>query len=105
MEIVIDVKAGQLKTNAQGKIEMTRKELRDFMNSYGEEAVMVTLLSTIAWLMEEPEFQGEKDRLNDIFVNVQRVIETTLDPNEPFDKYKLARVVKEGTGIQVRFSK
>lgn len=105
MEIDFDVKTGQLKTNANGKVEMTRKELRDFMNPYGADAVMTTLLACIAWLMEEPEFEGDNERLESIFSNIQRIIETTLDANSGFTKYDLARVVKEKTGIRVRFSK
>lgn len=97
------VKIGKLKTNAKGKVEMTRKELRDFMDSKNRETMLVTLMSAIAWLMEEPEFKGDKDRLFNIFKNVQRIILTTLDPNDPFDKHKLAKVVYEGTGIEVRF--
>ena len=97
------VKIGKIKVNAKGNVEMTRKELREFMDAKNRETMMVTLLSAIAWLMEEPEFKGDKDRLFSIFKNVQRIILTTLDPNDPFDKKALAKVVYENTGLEVRF--
>lgn len=100
---VIKVKLGKLKTNAKGNIEMTRKELREYMQPHTDYAIMITLLSCISWLMEDEEFKQDRARLNSIFHNVQRIILTTLDPNEPFNEHDLARVVRENTDIDVRF--
>ena len=99
MEIQVNV--GKLKTNAKGNIEMSRKEFRTYLRGFCEDTMMVTLMSAIAWLGEEPEFQGNKDRLAEIFENVNRIVSTTLDPKEPFDKRDLARVTYDLTGIKV----
>lgn len=97
------VKIGKLKTNAKGKVEMTRKEYRELQQNHTDYAVMITLLSCIAWLMEEEEFKNDRERLNSIFHNVKRIILTTLDPNDPFDENDLASVVRANTDIDVRF--
>ena len=99
------IKFGKLKTNANGKVEMTRKEFREFQQKHTDYTVMVTLLSCIAWLMEDDEFKNDRERLNSIFSNVKRIILTTLDPNEPFDENDLASVVRANTDIDVRFIK
>ena len=99
-----EVKLGKLKTNANGKIEMTRKELRAFLIPYCENTMLVTLLSAIAWLMEDPEFDGSPERFDEVFNNVQRIIGVVYDPNSGFDKNDLARVVREKTNIEVRFT-
>ena len=99
----IEVKIGHLKTNSRGNIEMTRREFREYLKSFCEDNIMVTLLSCISWLMEEPEFVGSDERYQDIFENVQRIIQTVYDPNQAFDKRDLARVVANGTGIKVRW--
>lgn len=98
-------KIGQLKTNAKGRIEFTRKELREYMTWNRRDMMMVTLLSAIAWLMEDPEFKEDRPRLTSIFKNIQRIIETVLDPDNPFDRNALAKVVREGTDgeVDVRF--
>lgn len=100
MEIV---KVGRLKTNSRGNIEMSRTELKNYLNEYVEMVMMVTLLACISWLMDEPEYADDKDRLADIFPNIERIIRTTFDPDSGFDKKDLARVVEKGTGIKVRF--
>ena len=99
----IEVKTGQLKTNSKGNIEMSRKEFKAYLKPFCEENILVTLLACISWLMEEPEFAGDNSRFQDIFENVQRIIETVYDPNQAFTKQDLARVVANGTGIKVRW--
>lgn len=99
----VNIKLGKLKTNAKGNIEMSRNEFREFMNPYVKEIGMVTLLSCISWLMEEPEFVGGKERLTDIFDNSYRIMETVYDPDNPFGKRELAKVVAENTNIKVRW--
>ena len=99
------VKVGHLKTNAKGNVEVTRKEFREYLNSFCEDTMMVTLLSTIAWLMEDEEFKGSPERFDDLFYNAQRIIQTVYDPDSGFEKNDLARVVKQGTGIEVMFKK
>ena len=99
----VEIKLGKQKTNANGKIEMTRKEFREYLRGFCEDTMMVTLMSAIVWLAEEPEFCGDKPRLAEIFSNVNRIVSTTLDPNEPFDKRDLARVTKEVSGVEVHW--
>lgn len=101
MEVVI--KLGRLKTNAKGNIEMSRKDFREFLKPYVKEIGMVTLLSCVAWLMEEPEFAADRERLTSIFENSNRIMETVYDPNEAFGKKELAKVVSENTNIKVRW--
>lgn len=104
MEIV---SIGKMKTNAKGNIEMSRKEFRAYTENQTRKQMLVTLLASIAWLMEEPEFKGDIDRLTEIFTNVQRIIMTTYDPNSGFDENDLAKVVRDGTDgrVDVRFFK
>ena len=99
------VKIGKLKTNAKGKIEFTRRELRDYMHWRIKDTMMLTLLAAIAWLMEEPEFAEDRPRLTSIFNNIQRIIGTVMDKDNPFDRNDLAKVVRDGTNgeVDVRF--
>ena len=101
--IEVEVKTGKLPVDQNGRLAMTRKQLREFVQGYVEETMMITLLSCIAWLMEEQEFKDDGDRLAEIFENVQRIIRTVYDPNEPFDKKALAKVVGDFTGVKVRW--
>ena len=103
MEIEHNVKLGKFKTDAKGHLQMTRAEMREFMKGYIDNAIMITLLSVIAWLMEDAEFKDNPERLCDIFNNAERIITTVYNPSEPFDKNMLAKVVEKGTGIKVRF--
>lgn len=101
--IEVEVKTGKLSVDKDGRLNMTRKQLREFVRGYVEETMMITLLSCLAWLMEEPEFNADGDRLAGIFENVQRIIRTVYDPNQAFDKKDLSKVVGDFTGVKVRW--
>ena len=49
--IEVEVKTGKLPVDQNGRLAMTRKQLREFVQGYVEETMMITLLSCIAWLM------------------------------------------------------
>ena len=103
LNIEYQIKLGKIKTDGNGHLLMNRADMREFMKGHTDTAIMVTLLSVIAWLMEDKEFEGSPDRLCDIFNNAERIITTVYDPKQAFGKKELAKVVEKGTGIKVRF--
>ena len=49
----METKVGRLKTNAKGKIEFTRKELREYSLEIVNEAIMKSMLACCGYLMDE----------------------------------------------------
>lgn len=92
---------GRMKTGPDGKIHLSRKELRQRDIDVTELAIGQTMLAVCGYIMDEPEFDFDDDRIASLWKGVERYIQTVNDPNSNFKMKDLAKVVEKHTGIRV----
>jgi len=97
----METKVGKLKTNANGKIEFTRKELREYSLAIVNEAIMKSMLACCGYLMDEPEFNYDAEKIAQVWTGVDRYIKVISDPNSAYKVKDLCKTITEYTGIKV----
>ena len=94
-------RVGKIKTNAKGNLEFTRSEFRDYIKGVADEAIMKTMLCVCGFLMDEPEFNYDDEKMARMWEGVTRYIDTISDPDSPYKARDLARTVSKFIGIMV----
>ena len=97
----MEIKIGKMPVEADGKIRFTRKQLREYTQEISKESIMKSMLCMCAYLMDEPEFNYDDERIAMLWEGTQRVIHTVDEPDTAFTLKHVARLISEKTGIKV----
>lgn len=92
---------GRMKTGLDGKIHLSRKELRQRDIDVTELAIGQTMLAVCGYIMDEPEFDFNDERITQLWKGVERYIQTCNAPGSAYTMRDLAKTVEQHTGIKV----